>query len=128
MLNKITIQGRLTREPELRKTQSGIAVASFSLAVERDTKDDSGQRGVDFIDCVAWRGTGEFVSKWFSKGNMALVSGRLQMRDWKDKDGNRRTSAEVVADSVYFCESKSTRTDKRQDDGWEEADEAGLPF
>ena len=107
MLNHITIMGRLTREPELRRTGSGIAVASFTLAVDRDyTPKDGGERETDFIDCVAWRQTGEFVSKYFTKGSMAVVSGRLQIRGWTDKDGNKRRSAEVVADNVYFGESK----------------------
>ena len=107
MLNHIVIMGRLTRDPELRRTGSGIAVASFTLAVDRDySPKDGGERETDFIDCVAWRSTGEFVSKYFSKGRMAVVSGRLQIRSWKDKDGNNRRSAEVVADNVYFGESK----------------------
>ncbi len=110
MLNHITLMGRLTRDPELRYTGSGTAVASFSLAVERDfVSRDGGERQTDFIDCVAWRQTGEFVSKYFAKGNMAAVSGRLQIRDWNDKDGNKRRSAEVVVDNVYFCESKKSR-------------------
>ena len=107
MLNHITIMGRLTRDPELRRTGSGIAVASFSLAVDRDySPKDGGERETDFIDCVAWRQTGEFVSKYFTKGRMAVVSGRLQIRNWNDKDGNKRRSAEVVADNVYFGDSK----------------------
>ena len=107
MLNHITLMGRLTRDPELRYTQSGTPVASFSLAVERDFGSrDGGERQTDFIDIVAWRQTGEVVSKYFSKGRMAIVSGRLQMRDWTDKDGNKRRSAEVVADNVYFGDSK----------------------
>ena len=107
MLNKIFIMGRLTRDPELRHTQTGTAVASFSLAVDRDFKDKStGERGTDFINVVAWRQTGEFVSRYFTKGRMAVVEGRLQMRDWTDKDGNKRTTAEVVADNVYFGDSK----------------------
>lgn len=107
MLNHITLMGRLTRDPELRYTQSGTAVASFSLAVERDFGSrDGGERQTDFIDCVAWRQTGEFVSKYFSKGSMAAVSGRLQIRDWTDRDGNKRRSAEVVADNVYFGDSR----------------------
>ena len=110
MLNHIVIQGRLTRDPELRRTQSNVPVASFTLAVDRDIKNDSGERGVDFIDCVAWRGTAEFVSKYFSKGSMAIVSGRLQLRDWTDKDGGKRRSAEVVADTVYFGESKKSNS------------------
>ena len=107
MLNRIILMGRLTRDPELRHTQSGTAVASFSLAVDRDFKDrNSGERATDFIDVVAWRQTGEFVSRYFTKGRMAVVEGRLQMRDWTDKDGNKRRSAEVVAENVYFGDSK----------------------
>ena len=107
MLNHITIMGRLTRDPELRRTGSGVAVASFSVAVDRDFGGrDGGERETDFIDCVAWRQTGEFVSKYFTKGSMIVVSGRLQIRNWNDKDGNKRRSAEVVADNVYFGESK----------------------
>ena len=107
MLNHITIMGRLTRDPELRRTGSGIAVASFTLAVDRDfSPKDGGERETDFIDCVAWRQTGEFVSKYFTKGRMAVVSGRLQIRNWNDKDGNKRRSAEVVADNVYFGDSR----------------------
>ena len=107
MLNHIVIMGRLTRDPELRRTGTGIAVASFSVAVDRDFGGrDGGERETDFIDCVAWRTTGEFVSKYFTKGSMIVVSGRLQIRGWTDKDGNKRRSAEVVADNVYFGESK----------------------
>ena len=107
MLNHITIMGRLTRDPELRRTGSGIAVASFTVAVDRDfASRESGERETDFIDCVAWRQTGEFVSKYFTKGRMAVVSGRLQIRSWTDKDGNKRRTAEVVADNVYFGDSK----------------------
>lgn len=107
MLNHITIMGRLTRDPELRYTQSGTAVASFSLAVDRDFGNkDGGERQTDFIDCVAWRHTGEFVSKYFAKGRMAVVCGRLQIRDWQDKEGGKRRSAEVVAENVYFGDSK----------------------
>ena len=107
MLNKIFIMGRLTRDPELRRTQTGTPVASFTLAVDRDLKDkQTGERKTDFIDCVAWRNTGEFASKYFAKGRVAVVEGRLQMRDWTDKDGNKRRSAEVVADNVYFGDSK----------------------
>lgn len=105
MLNTITIMGRLTRDPELRRTGAGIAVASFSVAVDRDFAQD-GKKETDFIDCVAWRQTGEFVSKFFTKGKMIVVKGRLQIRSWKDKDGNNRRSAEVVADNCYFAESK----------------------
>ena len=107
MLNHITIMGRLTRDPELRRTGSGVAVASFTLAVDRDfSPKDGSDRETDFIDCVAWRQTGEFVSKYFAKGRMAVVSGRLQIRTWNDKDGNKRRTAEVVADNVYFGDSK----------------------
>ena len=107
MLNKIILMGRLTRDPELRRTQTGTPVASFSLAVDRDFKDKStGERTTDFIDVVAWRQTGEFVSRYFTKGRMAVVEGRLQIRDWTDKDGGKRRSAEIVADNVYFGDSK----------------------
>ncbi|MCF2661589.1 single-stranded DNA-binding protein [Pseudoflavonifractor phocaeensis] len=107
MLNRIIIMGRLARDPELRRTQTGTPVASFRLAVDRDFKDKStGERSTDWIDVVAWRATAEFVSRYFTKGRMAVVEGRLQMRDWTDKDGNKRTSAEVVADNVYFGDSK----------------------
>ena len=107
MLNHITIMGRLTRDPELRRTGSGIAVASFTVAVDRDFGGrDGGEKETDFIDCVAWRQTGEFVSKYFQKGRMAVVSGRLQIRSWTDKDGNKRRTAEVVADNCYFGDSK----------------------
>ena len=106
MLNKIFIMGRLTRDPELRRTQSGTAVTSFTLAVDRDFKSQSGEKETDFVDIVAWRSTADFVSKFFTKGRMAVVEGRLQIRDWKDKDGNNRRSAEVVAEHVYFGDSK----------------------
>ena len=107
MLNHIVIMGRLARDPELRHTQSGTPVATFRLAVDRDFKDkNTGERQTDWIDVVAWRGTGEFVSRYFSRGRMAVVEGRLQIREWTDKEGNRRTTAEVVADSVYFGDSK----------------------
>lgn len=106
MLNKIFIMGRLTRDPELRRTQSGTPVTSFSLAVDRDYKSQSGEKETDFIDVVAWRSTAEFVSKYFTKGRMAVVEGRLQIRAWQDKDGNNRRSAEVVADNVYFGDSR----------------------
>ena len=107
MLNHITIMGRLTRDPELRRTGSGIAVASFTVAVDRDFGGrDGGEKETDFIDCVAWRQTGEFVSKYFTKGRMIVVSGRLQIRSWTDKDGNKRRTAEVVADNCYFGDNK----------------------
>ena len=107
MLNHITLMGRLTRDPELRRTGSGVAVASFTVAVDRDFGGrDGGEKETDFIDCVAWRQTGEFVSKYFTKGRMIVVSGRLQIRSWTDKDGNKRRTAEVVADNCYFGDSK----------------------
>ena len=107
MLNRITIMGRLTRDPELRRTGTGVAVTNFTLAVDRDFGGKDGEKETDFIDCVAWRQTGEFVSKYFSKGRMAVVSGSLQIRSWTDDSGNKRRSAEVVADSVYFADSKT---------------------
>lgn len=106
MLNKIFIMGRLTRDPELRRTQNGTPVVSFALAVDRDYKNADGTKETDFIEVVAWRTTAEFVSKYFAKGRMAVVEGRLQIRDWQDKDGNKRRSAEVIADNVYFGDSK----------------------
>ena len=106
MLNRIVIMGRLTRDPELRNTQSGLPVTSFTVAVDRDFKSQSGEREADFIDVVAWRSTAEFVSKFFAKGRMAVVEGRLQIRNWQDKEGNNRRTAEVVADNVYFGDSK----------------------
>ena len=106
MLNHIAIMGRLTRDPEIRRTGSGLAVTSFTLAVDQDYKPEGGERGCDFIDCVAWRQKGEFVGKYFSKGRMMVLEGRLTMRSWTDKDGNKRRSAEVVADNVYFGYSK----------------------
>lgn len=112
MLNTITIMGRLTRNPELRRTGSGIAVASFTVAVDRDfASQESGKRETDFIDCVAWRQTGEFVSKYFNKGKMIVVKGRLEIRNWTDKDGNKRRSAEVIAENCYFAESKRENGD-----------------
>mgnify|MGYP002511139231 CR=1 FL=1 len=107
MLNHITLMGRLTRDPELRRTGSGVAVASFRVAVDRDYQPkDGGERKTDFIDCVAWRQTGEFISKYFTKGRMIVVDGRLEMRDWTDKDGNKRTSAEVMVENAYFGDSR----------------------
>ena len=112
MLNHIVLMGRLTRDPELRRTQTGTAVASFTLAVDRDfSSRDSGEKQTDFIDIVAWRSTAEFVSKYFFKGQLTAVAGRLQIRDWTDKDGGKRRSAEVVADNVYFADSKKSRED-----------------
>ena len=107
MLNKIVLMGRLTRDPELRHTQAGTPVASFAIACDRDFKDkQTGEKATDFIDIVAWRSTAEFVSRFFTKGRMAVVEGRLQVRDYTDKDGNKRRAAEVVADNVYFGDSK----------------------
>ena len=105
-LNRITIMGRLTRDPELRRTQSGTPVTSFTMAVDRDFKSQSGDKETDFIDVVAWRNTAEFAAKYFTKGRMAIASGRLQIRDWQDNNGNKRRSAEVIADSIYFGDSK----------------------
>lgn len=119
MLNRIDLMGRLTRDPELRHTGSGIPVAGFTIAVDRDRKNESGEKETDFVDVVVWRNTAEFVSKYFSKGKLAVVSGRLQIRSWEDKDGNKRRTAEVVADNVYFGESKK--------DGGEIATAAALP-
>ena len=111
MLNRIVLMGRLTRDPELRRTQSGTAVASFSVACDRDYAAQGAERETDFIDIVAWRGTAEFVEKYFSKGRMIVVGGRLQIRNWQDKEGNKRRSAEVVADNVYFGDSKRDSAD-----------------
>ena len=108
MLNRIIIMGRLVRDPELRTTQSGTPVTSFTLAVDRDFKSrESGEKSTDFIDVVAWRQTAEFVCKYFAKGRMAIAEGRLQIREWKDRDGNSRRTAEVVAENVYFGDSKN---------------------
>lgn len=108
MLNKVFIMGRLTRDPELRRTQAGTAVASFTLAVDRDYKDkSSGERGVDWVNCVAWRQSAEFVSRYFTKGRMAVVEGRLQVSEWTDQDGSRHWKTEVVADNIYFGDSKA---------------------
>ena len=106
MLNKVVIMGRLSRDPELRRTQSGVSVSSFRIACDRDFKSQTGEKETDWIDIVAWRNTAEFVSKYFSKGRMAIVEGRLQTREWNDKDGNKRTAVEVVADNIYFGDSK----------------------
>jgi len=109
-MNQIIIMGRMTRDPELRHTPNGVSVASFTLAVDRGfAPKDGGERQTDFIDVVAWRNSAEFVSKYFTKGQMAAVVGRLQIRDWTDKDGNKRRSAEVIADSIHFTESKKSR-------------------
>jgi single-strand DNA-binding protein len=131
MLNKIIIMGRLTRDPELRRTQGGTAVTSFTMAVDRDFKSQSGEKETDFIDVVAWRNTGEFAAKYLAKGRMAAVEGRIQVRDWQDKDGNRRKSVEVVADNVYFADSKrdSKPQESRDDQEFDEIEDDGdLPF
>lgn len=112
MLNHVTIMGRLTRDPELRHTRSGTAVTSFTLAVDRDFKDkNSGETATDWISCTAWKGTAEFVSRYFRKGRMAVVDGRLQTRSYQDRDGNKRTAVEVVADHVYFGDSRKKESD-----------------
>lgn len=131
MLNHIVIMGRLTRAPELRKTQSGTPVASFTLACERDFAPQGETRETDFIDIVAWRYTAEFVDKYFSKGQMAVVSGRLQIRNWEDKEGNKRRSAEILADHVYFDEGKKDRAETSEPQGgFSEitGDDPDLPF
>lgn len=130
MLNHIVIMGRLGKDPELRRTQSGVAVATFNLAVDRDFKDKAtGQRATDWITCVAWRSTAELVEKYFAKGSQVLVAGRLQMRDWTDKDGNKRISAEVQAENVYFAGAK-TEGGQRELPEFEEMDDddPDLPF
>ena len=114
MLNKVVLMGRLTKDPELRRTGSGTAVTSFSLACDRDFKSLSGEKETDFIEVVAWKNTAEFVSKYFSKGRMAVVDGRLQIRNWTDKSGNKRTTAEVVAENVYFAGSKRSEANENQ--------------
>ena len=131
MLNRIIIMGRFVRDPELRHSQSGIPVTSFTLAVDRNHKDSqSGERGTDFIDCTIWRNGAEFVCKYFGKGRMAVVEGRLQIREWKDKDGNNRRSAEVVAENVYFADSKHADAAQPQSEGFKEIQDDGgeLPF
>lgn len=137
MLNHITLMGRLTRDVELRRTNSGVSVASFNIAVDRDYKPEGGEKETDFIDIVAWRSTAEFVEKYFSKGRMAVVSGRLQIRNWTDKEGNKRKTAEVLADHVYFGDSKKEsggsygQTQSAQDFAHLEAydvDDDELPF
>ena len=114
MLNVAIIMGRLTRDPELRRTNSGKPVAGFTVAVDRDYAPEGQEKETDFIDCVAWNGTAEFVDKYFKKGSMAVVSGRLQIRGWTDKDGNKRRTAEVVADNVYFGDSKKSEGNAQQ--------------
>ena len=134
MLNHIVLMGRLTRDPELRRTASGSAVATFPLAVERDFANPAtGERETDFIDIVTWRSTAEFAAKYFQKGRMAVISGRLQIRNWTDKDGNKRRSAEVIADSLYFGDSKRssdhpTEPHYTEDDDYDDYDGAQLPY
>ena len=133
MLNRIILMGRLVRDPELRHTGSGTAVAALTLAVDRDYKSQSGEKETDFIDIVAWRSTAEFVSKYFTKGRMAVVEGRLQIRDWTDKDGSKRRSAQVVAENVYFGDSKRAVSDSDTRPAGEfteipEGEEGELPF
>ena len=133
MLNKIILMGRLTRDPELRRTQSGTAVTSFNLAVDRDFKAQNGEKETDFIDIVAWRNTAEFVSKYFTKGRMAVVEGRLQIRDWTDNNGQKRRTAEVIADNVYFGDSKNSGAAQRDSANGQvfeevEEDDGELPF
>lgn len=111
MLNHIVVMGRLTRDPELRKTASGVSVASFSVAVDRDFSQQDGKKETDFLDVVAWRNTAEFAAKYFMKGRMAVISGRLQIRNWEDKEGNKRRTAEILAENIYFGDSK------KEDDG-----------
>lgn len=135
MLNHISIMGRITKDIELRRTPAGVAVASFTVAVDRDFS-SNGQKETDFIDCVAWRGTGEFVHRNFSKGKMIIVAGRLQIRKWEDKNGNKRNSAEIIADNVYFGDSKkdvgekyeAAMAGKTQDYAVVDGDDDGLPF
>lgn len=138
MLNHITIMGRLTKDVELRRTGSGVAVASFTIACDRDYSKD-GEKETDFFDCVAWRQTGEFVSKYFRKGSMIVVDGRLQIRGWTDKDGNKRKTAEIVADNCYFGEAKNSNSQndnsfanygnsQAQDFEVLDGEDIGLPF
>ena len=111
MLNHIVVMGRLTRDPELRKTASDVSVTSFTVAVDRDFSQQDGQKETDFLDVVAWRSTAEFAAKYFAKGRMAVISGRLQIRNWEDKEGNKRRTAEILAENIYFGDSK------KEDDG-----------
>lgn len=126
MLNKIIVMGRLTRDPELRYTQNQTPVASFTLAVDRDL----GEKQTDFLDCVAWKKTAELVNNYFRKGGMAVVAGRLQSRQWQDKDGNKRTNWEIVVDNVYFGESRQREEGRQQKPSFEELEGEGddLPF
>ena len=130
MLNHIVVMDRLTRDPELRTTSSGTSVASFTVAVDRDFKSQNGERETDFIDVVAWRSTAEFVKKYFAKGRMAVVEGRLQIRDWTDKNGGKRKNAEIIANSVYFGDSKQAATAAAEKPGEIKPieDDGELPF
>ena len=130
MLNVAVVMGRLVADPELRHTPSDVAVTSFTLAVDRDFKNADGTKDTDFIDVVAWRNTAEFVSKYFSKGRMAVVEGRLQLRDWTDKDGNKRRNAEVLADNIYFGDAKKDAdSGAARPTGFTEIEDDGdLPF
>lgn len=136
MLNKVFLQGRLVADPELRHTQQGTPVASYRLAVDRDYKSkDSNAQNTDFVNIVSWRNTAEFVSRYFTKGRMMLVEGRLQMRNYTDKDGNRRVAAEVVTDNVHFADSRKDGSNNedgslQESAGFEELadDDGDLPF
>ena len=130
MLNHIVLMGRLCADPELRRTNSGTPVTSFTLAVDRDFKSQNGEKEADFVPVIAWRNTAEFVSKYFTKGRMAVVDGRLQMRNWTDKDGNKRTTAEVVAENVYFGDTKREDSRSQAEPEYEEIQEedGDLPF
>lgn len=132
MLNKVVIMGRLTSDPELRRTTTGTPVTTFTLAVERDYKNKSGEKEADFFDVVAWHNTAEFVTKYFTKGRMAVVAGYLQRRNWKDKDGNGRTTVEIIADNVYFGDSakekKAAPAEEYPADFDEVEDDGNLPF
>lgn len=128
MLNHVSIMGRICNDIEVRRTGSGTAVASFTLAVERDFKKENGEKETDFIECVAWKNTAEFVQKYFGKGKMAIVAGRLQTRNWQDKDGNKRKTSEVVVDSIYFGEAKTNNSTPASDFAMLEDEDANLPF
>ena len=130
MLNHIVLMGRLCADPELRRTNSGTPVTSFTLAVDRDFKSQSGEKEADFVPVIAWRNTAEFVSKYFTKGRMAVVDGRLQMRNWTDKDGNKRTTAEVVAENVYFGDTKREDSRSQEEPEYAEIQEedGDIPF
>lgn len=136
MLNRIVVMGRLTKNPEIRRTANGTAVTSITLAVERDFKEQNGEKKTDFIDVVAWKNTAEFVSQYFSKGRMAVVEGRLQLRDWKDQNGNNRRNAEIIAENVYFGDSKHSESYAERNESdvnpapeiREEQEDGELPF